>query len=58
MYCVYDEEIGYFQGMNLLTASIMIHMKDVEGAFFMLREIMGRAGLRKLYRQNFTEIIQ
>jgi hypothetical protein len=58
MYCLYDEEIGYFQGMNLLVGNIILHMKEVDKTFFFLREIMGRAGLRVLYRQNFNQVLK
>ena len=49
MYSVYDKEVGYVQGLNLVAAAIVIHMKDAESAFIYLKEVMNYGKLRVLY---------
>lgn len=37
LYAVYDESISYIQGINLIAAIIVTHVKDVDGSFIVLK---------------------
>jgi hypothetical protein len=54
LYAVYDEAISYVQGINLIAASIIVHMKDVEGSFIVLKELMNYGKLRSFYLNDFA----
>ncbi|XP_014214371.1 rab GTPase-activating protein 1-like isoform X2 [Copidosoma floridanum] len=54
-YAVYDEEIGYCQGLSFLTASLLLHMPE-EQAFCILVKLMYDYGLRDLYKDRFDNL--
>lgn len=54
-YSVYDEELGYCQGMSFLAAVLLLHMPE-EQAFCVLVKIMYDYGLRDHYRNNFEDL--
>ena len=54
LYAVYDESISYIQGINLIAASIIVHMKEVEGSFIILKELMNYGKLRSFYVNDFA----
>ena len=33
LYAVYDPEVGYVQGMNMVAAPIVMHMKEINASF-------------------------
>uniref|UniRef100_A0ABM0MLF5 Rab GTPase-activating protein 1-like n=1 Tax=Saccoglossus kowalevskii TaxID=10224 RepID=A0ABM0MLF5_SACKO len=51
-YSVYDEEVGYCQGLSFLAAVLLLHMPE-EQAFAVLVKIMYEYGLRDLFRNDF-----
>lgn len=54
-YAVYDEEVGYCQGLSFLVAALLLHMPE-EQAFCVFVRIMVHYGLRDLFRNNFDEL--
>lgn len=54
-YAVYDEEVGYCQGLSFLVAALLLHMPE-EQAFCVFARIMQNYGLRDLFRNNFDEL--
>ena len=58
LYAAYDQEVGYVQGMNLLAAPIVFHMKEVNAAFIYFKEVMNYGTLRLFYTENFETIKQ
>lgn len=54
-YAVYDEEVGYCQGLSFLVAALLLHMPE-EQAFCVFVRIMEHYGLRNLFRNNFDEL--
>ncbi|BFZ20139.1 hypothetical protein BsWGS_23179 [Bradybaena similaris] len=51
-YSVYDEEIGYVQGLSFLAAALLLHMPE-EQAFCVLVKVMYDYQLRDLFKQGF-----
>ncbi|KAK3713438.1 hypothetical protein QZH41_012477 [Actinostola sp. cb2023] len=51
-YSVYDEEVGYCQGISFFSAVLLLHMPE-EQAFAVLVKIMGHYGLREVFRNEF-----
>ncbi|XP_063875224.1 rab GTPase-activating protein 1-like isoform X3 [Scylla paramamosain] len=51
-YAVYDEEVGYCQGLSFLAAALLLHMPE-EQTFCVLKRIMFEYGLRELFRDGF-----
>lgn len=54
-YPVYDEEVGYCQGLSFLVAALLLHMPE-EQAFCVFVRVMRHYGLRDLFRNNFDEL--
>lgn len=54
-YSVYDQEIGYCQGLSFIAATLLLHMPEEE-AYQVLVAIMYDYGLRELYKQNFENL--
>ncbi|CAK9821815.1 Rab GTPase-activating protein 1 [Anthophora retusa] len=54
-YAVYDEEVGYCQGLSFLVASLLLHMPE-EQAFCVLVKLMYDYGLRDLYKDSFDNL--
>ncbi|XP_013794115.2 rab GTPase-activating protein 1-like [Limulus polyphemus] len=54
-YSIYDQEIGYCQGLSFLAAALLLHMPE-EQAFHVLAKIMFDYGLRDLFRNSFEEL--
>ena len=51
-YAVFDDEIGYCQGLSFLAAALLLHMPE-EQAFCVLVKIMSDYSLRDLFKDNF-----
>lgn len=51
-YSIYDEEVGYCQGLSFLIASLLLHMPE-EQTFNLLVKIMYRYEVREIYKTNF-----
>ncbi|KAK7066764.1 Rab GTPase-activating protein 1 [Halocaridina rubra] len=51
-YAVYDEEVGYCQGLSFLAAALLLHMPE-EQTFCVLVKIMFEYGLRDLFKDGF-----
>ncbi|KAG1665850.1 Rab GTPase-activating protein 1 [Nymphon striatum] len=54
-YSVYDEEVGYCQGLSFLAAALLLHMPE-EQAFCLQVKIMFQYQLRDLFKQGFEEL--
>ncbi|KAL3099475.1 hypothetical protein niasHS_002930 [Heterodera schachtii] len=54
-YSLYDEEVGYCQGLSFLAASLLLHMPE-ERAFCVLVRIMFDYGLRELFKTGFDAL--
>lgn len=54
-YSVFDQEVGYCQGLSFIAASLLLHMPE-EDAFSVLVSIMFDYGLRDLYKENFETL--
>lgn len=54
-YSLYDEEVGYCQGLSFLAAALLLHMDD-EKAFCVLVRIMYDYQLRDLFKLGFDSL--
>lgn len=54
-YAVYDEEVGYCQGLSFLAAALLLHMPE-EQAFCVLVRIMYHYKLRDLFKDGFENL--
>ncbi|EDQ92963.1 uncharacterized protein MONBRDRAFT_22245 [Monosiga brevicollis MX1] len=54
-YSVYDEEIGYVQGLSFITAVLLLHLPE-ESAFVLYVKMMQDYGLRDLYMTGFENL--
>uniref|UniRef100_T1K374 Rab-GAP TBC domain-containing protein n=1 Tax=Tetranychus urticae TaxID=32264 RepID=T1K374_TETUR len=54
-YSIYDQEIGYCQGLTFITAALLLHMPE-EQAFCLLVRIMHQYRVRNLFRSGFEEL--
>lgn len=54
-YSIFDEEIGYCQGLTFIGAALLLHMPE-EQAFVVLIKIMHDYGVRNLFRCTFEEL--
>lgn len=54
-YSVYDEEIGYVQGISFLAASLLLHMPE-EQAFSVLTKICFDYKVRDLFKPGFEDL--
>lgn len=54
-YSVYDQEVGYCQGLSFIAASLLLHMPE-EDSFAVLVSIMFDYGLRDLYKDDFENL--
>ncbi len=54
-YSIYDEEVGYCQGLSFLIASLLLHVPE-EQAFNLLVKIMYRYEIREIYKTNFEAL--
>ena len=51
-YSIYDDEVGYCQGLSFLIATLLLHMPE-EQTFNLLVKIMYRYEIREIYKTNF-----
>lgn len=56
LYAVYDPEVGYVQGMNMVAAPVVMHMKEVNAAFVYFKEVMTYGKLRMFFVEDFENI--
>ena len=54
-YSLYDEEVGYCQGLSFLAAALLLHMPE-ERAFCVLVRIMFDYGMRELFKTGFDAL--
>ena len=52
-YSVYDMEVGYIQGLNLIAGILLYHIKSEEQTFWALVELMEEQELRMIYLPGF-----
>jgi hypothetical protein len=45
--------VGYVQGMNMVAAPIVIHMREVNAAFIYFKEVMTYGKLRLFFLDDF-----
>ncbi|KAF5399601.1 hypothetical protein PHET_06622 [Paragonimus heterotremus] len=51
-YALYDEEVGYCQGLSFFAAVLLLHM-PVEQAFTLMVQVNNRYGVRELFLNDF-----
>lgn len=56
-YSIYDAELGYIQGMNLITAILLYHIKSPEHTFWALVDLMEYRELRMIYVGNLEHLV-
>ncbi|XP_014231210.1 TBC1 domain family member 1 isoform X1 [Trichogramma pretiosum] len=54
-YSLLDHEVEYCQGLSFVAAVLLLHMSE-DQAFFLLRHLMFRRGLRKLYLPDMAAL--
>ncbi|XP_046476943.1 TBC1 domain family member 1 isoform X1 [Neodiprion pinetum] len=54
-YSLLDPEVGYCQGLSFVAGVLLLHMAE-DQAFFLLRHLMFRRGLRKLYLPDMAAL--
>jgi hypothetical protein len=54
-YSIYDQEIGYCQGLSFLIATLLLHMSE-EQAFNLLCKIMYNYKVRDIYKAGFDNL--
>ncbi|XP_047360981.1 TBC1 domain family member 1 isoform X1 [Vespa velutina] len=54
-YSLLDHEVGYCQGLSFVAGVLLLHMVE-DQAFFLLRHLMFRRGLRKLYLPDMAAL--
>ena len=54
-YSLLDHEVGYCQGLSFVAGVLLLHMAE-DQAFFLLRHLMFRRGLRKLYLPDMAAL--
>eukprot|EP00045_Choanoeca_perplexa_P008809 m.82762 g.82762 ORF g.82762 m.82762 type:complete len:989 (+) comp14633_c1_seq1:70-3036(+) len=54
-YSIFDEEIGYVQGLSFITAVLLLHLPE-ESAFVLFVQIMHEYGLRELFKAGFENL--
>ncbi|CAL7947292.1 unnamed protein product [Xylocopa violacea] len=54
-YSLLDHEVGYCQGLSFVAGVLLLHMSE-DLAFFLLRHLMFRRGLRKLYLPDMAAL--
>ena len=52
-YSIYDHEVGYVQGMNVVAAVLLYHVKEEDKSFWTLVELMDEQELRMIYLAGF-----
>ena len=55
-YSVYDPELGYVQGVNLIAAILLYHIKSGEETFWALVDLMEQQELRMIYVGNLEHL--
>ncbi|XP_058793503.1 TBC1 domain family member 1 isoform X2 [Phymastichus coffea] len=54
-YSLLDHEVGYCQGLSFVAGVLLLHMSE-DLAFFLLRHLMFRRGMRKLYLPDMAAL--
>lgn len=54
-YSLYDQEVGYCQGLSFLAAALLLHMPE-EQAFGVLCQIMFKYNMRELFKNGFKAL--
>ena len=49
-YSVYDSEVGYVQGMNMVMAGILYHVRDESSTYAIVRKLFHQ--IRPIYLQS------
>ena len=52
-YSIYDVDLGYVQGLNMIAGVLLYHIKNPEQTFWALVETMEYQELRLLYLDQF-----
>lgn len=53
---MYDPQIGYVQGINMIAGVLLYHIKNTELAFWALADMMDDQELRQLYLEGFDAL--
>lgn len=57
-YSIYDVDLGYVQGLNMIAGVLLYHIKSAEQTFWALVETMEYQELRLLYLDHFKLLKQ
>jgi len=57
-YSIYDVDLGYVQGLNMIAGVLLYHIKNPEQTFWALVETMEYQELRMIYLNQFKELKQ
>ena len=57
-YSIYDVDLGYVQGLNMIAGVLLYHIKNAEQTFWALVETMEYQELRLLYLDQFKLLKQ
>ena len=55
-YSVYDIPLGYVQGLNMITAVLLYHIKSPQETFWALAELMEEQELRMVFLDQFKHL--
>ena len=55
-YSLYNNKVGYVQGMNYIVATLYLYFKNEEDTFWVLDSIMSNYGLEDLYDHEFKKL--
>jgi hypothetical protein len=58
LYAIFDNEVEYVQGLNLVCGAVALHMKEINGCFVFFKEIMVYGKLRSFYINDFSLVKQ
>jgi len=47
-------ELGYVQGMNFITASLLVIVNDELDTFILMHQILTQIGLKEMYVNSFS----
>ena len=56
-YANLDTEVGYVQGMNYVSAMLLMHIQDEEKVFWCLTHLLHRQNYRSIYMEEMPKLM-
>ena len=56
LYSIYERQVDYVQGMNLIASVLLYHIKDAEKCFWVLVDVMERQEFLEIYLNDFDKL--